>query len=331
MTNQGAVPGASASKSDPRILCLGEALVDVVKRAGETQTQEHVGGSLLNVACILARLGHQTEFAAWWGKDKRGEAIESYLHDHGVNIVPGSNQAAYTSSAQANLDEMGRAEYLFDLLWDIPPLPNLGSLNHIHTGSIAAVLEPGGSEVLKQVKQMALRGTVSLDPNARPDIMQSPDKVKGRIEELIALSDVIKASDEDVAWLYPDEPVEQVMRRWLAAGPAMVVITRGAWGAYAMLKAERDMIVIDPLNVERGDTVGAGDSFMGGLISGLLEAELLGSGPAKRRLRAAKWADVLPALHRGTITSGLTVSRHGAYAPTSAEVEEVLKGHPELY
>ncbi|MGO1594113.1 MAG: carbohydrate kinase family protein, partial [Ancrocorticia sp.] len=127
-----------------------------------------------------------------------------------------------------------------------------------------------------------------------------------------------------------DTPVEDVMRRWLSMGPAMVVVTRGPWGAYARLKNERDMLVIDPLNVELADTVGAGDSFMSGMLSALLDAGLLGSADAKTRLRKASWGDIVPALHRATMTSGLTVSHNGAYAPNRDEIARVLAANPLL-
>ena len=210
-------------------------------------------------------MDHPTLIGAWWGKDARGQAIEEYAQARNVGIVPGSDGAERTTVANAYLDEAGRATYEFDLLWEVPPLPAPHELRHLHTGSIAATLEPGGTDVLRAVKNMAVSGTVSYDPNARPTIMDSPVKVIKRIEELIALSDVVKASDEDIAWLYGEEtPVEDVMRRWLAMGPGLVVVTRGPWGAYARLSNERDMLVIDPLNVEVGDTVGAGDTFMAG-------------------------------------------------------------------
>ena len=94
--------------------------------------------------------------------------------------------------------------------------------------------------MLRAAKNMAVAGTVSYDPNIRPSIMESPAKVINRIEELISLSDVVKASDEDIAWLYGEEtPVEEVMRRWNSMGPGLVVVTRGPWGAYAKLANER--------------------------------------------------------------------------------------------
>lgn len=316
------------SSTTHRVLCLGEALVDVVNRNGDVS--EHVGGSLLNVACGLARLNCPTALAAWWAHDARGTMITEHLDAHGVQIVPGSQGAQRTTVAQALLDDQGRATYEFDLLWDVPELPTSEQIRHLHIGSIAAILQPGANKVLAAAKRMSMTGTVSYDPNARPAIMESPEKVLGRIEELITLSDVVKASEEDLEWLYPGTQTEEVMRRWIRLGAALAITTRGPWGAYAMLSSDRDMLVIDPMNIEMVDTVGAGDSFMGGLLSGLLDAGLLGDAAAKRRLREATWTQVQPALHRATVTSALTVSKAGAYAPSMKDVEQVLEANPKL-
>lgn len=310
------------------VLCIGEALVDVVIRGDESS--EHVGGSLLNVAAGLAQLGYPAEIACWVAHDARGEMIIKNAAERGVTLAPGSDGAERTMVAYAHLDEEGRASYEFDLSWDVPEIPCFEQYSHLHVGSLAATVEPGGTKLLQAVKKMAVHGTVSYDPNARPAIMGSPDQVLGRIEELIALSDVVKASDEDISWLYPNVPVENVIRRWATMGPGLVVATRGPWGAYAVLSNDRDMLVIDPLNVPLADTVGAGDSFMAGMISGLLEGGLVGSEQAKSRLRQARWPEIQTALHRATITSGLTVSRPGAYAPNTAEVNRVITAQPKL-
>lgn len=311
------------------VLCLGEALIDVINRDGTIE--EKVGGSPLNVACGLAKLDHPTLMGSWWGNDQRGQAIEEHLATAGVGVVPGSSQAEKTSIANAMIDKLGQASYTFEMDWQLPTLPDASELSHLHTGSFAATLEPGASSVLAAVKSMAIRGTVSYDPNARPSLMGSPEDVRPRIEELIGLSDLVKASDEDIAWLYgEDTPVEAVLRKWKSLGPGLVIATRGPWGAYALCAGDRDMLVVDPLNVEVADTVGAGDSFMAGLISGLLDAGLLGSTEAKRRLRQARLGDVRGTLHRAVITSGLTVSHVGAYSPDRAEVKNIKIADPTL-
>ena len=158
---------------------------------------------------MLTALERPAYIGAWWGRDRHGRMIEEFAEEHSVGIVSGSEGADRTSLAYAKLDEMGRAEYEFDLLWEVPELPPASSLAHLHTGSLAATLEPGGTDVLRAVKAMAILGTVSYDPNARPAIMGSPEDVLPRIEELVSLADVVKASDEDIAWLFgEDAPVE---------------------------------------------------------------------------------------------------------------------------
>ncbi|WP_182354360.1 carbohydrate kinase family protein [Flaviflexus huanghaiensis] len=316
------------NSTNKNVLCVGEALIDVVTRG--RKASEHVGGSPFNVAAGLAGLDHPTSLASWWGDDARGHLIERAAAEHGLTVIEGSNRAERTSVAQATIDESGSATYEFDLLWDVPPLPSPTEFSHLHVGSIGATLEPGGTAVIAAVKRAAIQGTVSYDPNLRPAIMKRPSLVKSRVEQIVGYCDVVKASDEDLEWLYPDTPVEEVMRRWAAMGPALIIVTRGPWGSYARLSGDRDMLMVDALDVEVVDTVGAGDSFMAGLLSGLLDADLLGSAAAKAELRRVRWSDVQPALHRGVITSGLTVSQAGAYAPSRREVENVLIAQPLL-
>lgn len=312
--------------STPKLLCVGEALIDVVQQGDSSK--EHVGGSLLNVSCGLARLGHDATIQASFGTDERGARLRAWAEDSGAKLAPGTDAAPRTPVAYAQLDEHGRATYTFDLDWELFGLPEAGAYDHLHTGSIAATLEPGGSQVVEAVRRQRETGTVSYDPNVRPALMVTPETVRERIEELIGLSDLVKASDEDLEWLYGEEPLERTIRRLKALGPAMVVITRGPWGAVAALAGDDDTLHLDQVNVTVADTVGAGDSFMAGLISGLTDAGLLGSREAAERLAAAKWSDVQPALHRAVGTSAITVSRHGAYAPDLAEVTELLANKP---
>lgn len=311
-----------------RVLCIGEALIDAVEEGG--QVTEHVGGSLLNVAIGLSRLDQPASIAAWWGDDPRGDRLAAAARDAGVAVEPGSDGASRTTVAHATIDADGRATYTFDIEWSVPELADLDQVTHLHTGSIAATLEPGGTQLLVATSAIRPTGTVSYDPNVRPALMGSPAEVVGRVEELVALSDLVKASDEDLEWLYPDTPVEDVMRRWLSLGPSMMVTTRGPWGAYALLASNRDLLVVDQVNVKVGDTVGAGDSFMAGLIAGLLSRGFLGSAEARERLRAATWTEVQPALHQAVVTSSITVGRAGAYAPTPDEVAAVIATDPRF-
>ncbi len=312
-----------------RILCVGEALIDVVAHPGG-EPAEHVGGSLLNVANGIARLGHRASICSWWARDAHGALIADAVLASGAEVEAGTDEAARTSVAQATLDAEGRASYTFDLTWDLPEVRRLEEVVHLHTGSIGATLEPGGAKVVDLVRRARATATVSYDPNVRPTLMGSPEDVLGRVEELVALSDVVKASDEDLEWLYPDVPVETTLRRWIELGPALAVCTRGALGAYAVLCTSRDLLVVPRGNVTVADTVGAGDSFMAGLVSGLTDVGLLGGTVQRSRLAAATWAEVTPALHRAVVTSSVTVGHLGAYGPSLDEVRAVVAADPYL-
>jgi len=147
---------------NPQVLSLGEALIDVVRHDGKSE--EHVGGSLLNVGCGLARLGHDTTVGTWFGRDNRGERIVQRARAAGARLREGSDRAEHTSVAYATLDAAGSASYDFDLTWQLPVLEDLDTVNHLHTGSIAATLEPGGTQVVQTVRAV---GTMPQSPTTR--------------------------------------------------------------------------------------------------------------------------------------------------------------------
>lgn len=295
------------------VLCLGEALIDIVHRP-DGQVAEHVGGSPLNVAGGLARLGHPTRLACWIGADEHGRMIQEWLEHHGVALAEGAESAERTATAAATLDTTGQATYEFDITWDLPEL-DLDDVDHAHTGSIAAVLAPGADKVLAGLRAAKEQGaTISYDPNMRPALMGTPDAVRDRVEEIIAISDLVKASDEDIAWLHPGRDAEEVLLDWASRGPRAVLMTRGGEGAAFV----RDGVVeyVDPRRVEVTDTVGAGDSFMAGLVSALLDVRALGrgaTGPIGEQV-------LRDAIARAVTTSAITVTHAGAYAPTRDEL-----------
>ena len=301
-------------------LVIGEALVDAVTTPGG-DTDEHVGGSPANVAFGLAALGHPVDLATWIATDERGRRIEQVCRERGVALTAGSQGAPFTSVAHATLDTSGAASYVFDLEWQVAAVPGLTAYGHVHTGSIAAVLEPGGSQV-REILAVArgLGATVSYDPNARPSLMGLPEHARRTIEDSIRLCDLVKVSDEDVEWLCPGEPPDDVLRGWGELGPAVVVMTRGGDGAVVRISRTGDQQALPAPSVEVVDTVGAGDSFMAGLVSGLVDAGLLGGPEARARLQAAGIADVLPAVERALATGALTVARAGAHAPTRSDL-----------
>lgn len=300
------------------VVVVGEALIDIViSPSGETA--EHVGGSPANVAIGLARLGHDTRLATHIGSDERGRRIADLMAGENVALTPGSTDAERTPTAAAHLDEAGVATYEFDLEWVLDPAQvQVPPGGHLHTGSIAATLSPGGEAVLEIVRAAREQATISYDPNARPTLMGAPGQARVVIERLIGLADVVKASDEDVRWLYPDTPVPQVLAHWAALGPSVCAVTQG--GAEVVVLAGGELQRFPTLPSRVVDTVGAGDSFMSGLVSGLLDAGLLGGPDARERLRFADWPAINAAVDRALACAAITVSRAGANPPTRAEL-----------
>lgn len=301
------------------VTVVGEALIDIVIPPGG-ESVEHVGGSPANVAIGLARLGHPTRLATHIGRDARGERIAALMEAESVELAPGSTNAERTPTAAARLDAAGVATYEFDLDWRLDPaqvaVPPGG---HLHTGSIAATLAPGGEAVLEILRAARSHATISYDPNARPTLMGSPAEARPVIERLIALADVVKASDEDVRWLYGTTPMTQVLAHWAALGPTVCAVTQGGEEVVVLAAGEVQRYPTLPTRV--ADTVGAGDSFMAGLVSGLLDAGLLGGGDARERLRFAEWPRIEVAIERALACAAITVSRAGANPPTRAELE----------
>lgn len=300
-------------------LVVGEALIDIVHPV-DGPVAKHVGGSPLNVAIGLARLQHPVRLAAYLAQDAHGELIIRQLAADGVPLVEGSLGASHTPSALAVLDRNGSATYEFDLVWDLPyPLPS--DVGHFHTGSIAAALQPGATKVADAMLMARRHATVSFDPNPRPSLIAGAHDVRAHLEQLIGYSDVVKASDEDIAWLYgADADLTEVVSLWGRLGPSLVVVTRGGDGALMHVTATKETESIAGRTVSVIDTVGAGDSFQSGLLSALLDAGLLGSVEARERLRHATADELRPAVERAIVTSAITVSRAGANPPTRAEL-----------
>jgi fructokinase len=284
------------------------------------------------VALGVARLGHPVRLATRVGRDRFGDELRTHLGGSGVVITEGSVTDAPTSTAIAHLDGNGAATYEFDISWDLPPaaLEPGCTTGHLHTGSIAATLAPGADQVLAAVEAARGRATVSYDPNLRPALLGPPEDERPRVEQLVSLSDVVKASQEDLEWLYPGQDIQEVALRWVRSGPSLVVLTLGAEGARAWWRQGRRDLPGTPVEVT--DTVGAGDAFMAGLISGLLRAGMLGGaagGPdgalARTRLRSATATtrlhrELLRALDLAGRAAAFTCTRQGADPPTRAEI-----------
>ncbi|WP_432535366.1 carbohydrate kinase family protein [Kineococcus arenarius] len=303
-----------------RALVVGESLVDVVRSADGT-VAEHPGGSPLNVAYGLGRLGHEVSLLTRLGDDEHGRLLAGHLAAGAVALAPGAVDELPTSVARAQLDEQGRASYEFELQWRLPAAAADerldGEVDVVHTGSIGAAVAPGAQQVLELLRSWRRRATTSYDPNVRPAFLGSPEQALPLVEAFVESADVVKASDEDVAWLCPGEDVVEVARRWQRRGPALVVVTRGGDGAVGVAGAGTLRVPAPPTRVV--DTVGAGDAFTAGLLHALAEHDLLGPAAA-RRLRALRLDALEDVLRRAARVASITCSRAGANPPTREEL-----------
>ena len=307
-------------------LVIGEALIDVVRHVGSDETTSHPGGSPLNVAVGLARLGRTASLLTTIGEDPLGEILREQLEGTGVNLVPGSLSASPTSVANALVDDDGKATYDFALNWDPVGPPSdpderaalkADAPRAVHIGSISAHLQPGATAVREWVEFYRDVATITYDPNVRLQVVGPAEKLREEVAELAPLLDVVKASDEDLEALFGTPDARSGADFFLSRGASLVVVTLGAAGL--RMFTPHNEIVVPAVKVEVADTVGAGDALMAALIDGMGRISVLG-GEDRSRV-----ADLSPTM-LGTLGSyaaaaaAITCTRHGAHPPTRSEI-----------
>lgn len=280
---------SSVPAKPPAVVVAGDALVDLTPArtvTGDTAYQPRPGGSCLNVAAGLGRLGVPTGLLARISEDHFGDLLRAHLTESGTQLTHVLTTADPTTLAAVRLCDDGSATYSFhangaadrglrpehlDALPDGGRLPQGAAL---HVGSLGMVLEPLASTLDGLLRREAGERLVSLDPNVRPSLIADRARYLRRLTEWVALADVVKASEEDLAWLHPGEPYELVAERWLASGAKLVLVTLGARGAWAAGRAARAHMSAPAVEVV--DTVGAGDAFTAGALAHLHRTGRLG-------------------------------------------------------
>ncbi len=215
-----------------RGLVIGESLIDIVEDA------EYVGGSPLNVAVGLGRLGRDVDFLTYLADDDHGRRIAAYLKDAGVQLVSESRAAERTATARSTIAADGSADYEFDLDWRLSGIPPVAPPLFVHTGSIAAVRDPGCLAVAALIDTYRVSATVTFDPNVRPSLIADRELAVSRIEHLVERSDIVKVSAEDLHWIDPDRSPEQLAQTWLGLGPAVVAVTMATGARWATARPE---------------------------------------------------------------------------------------------
>lgn len=248
------------------VLVIGESLVDVFATATGA-TMEAPGGSPLNVAVTVGRLGTPVSILTAVGPDDRGASLQRHLTESRVNVLSGP-VLPHTSAAIATVGVDGAATYEFDISWPAVDPPDLGDVGILHTGSIAFFCSPGAASVAQQLRRARDSGVLTtLDPNVRPALVGERDAAARHLEETLPWVDVLKLSDEDASWLYPGTAHDAVVARLLELGPRLVALTKGSAGSSLLTRTTRVDVPAPTTAVV--DTVGAGDAWMGALIHGL--------------------------------------------------------------
>ncbi|THV23606.1 carbohydrate kinase family protein [Glycomyces paridis] len=311
--------GNDAKGTDPGpVLVIGETLIDIITT--QDGVRELPGGSPANVAVALGRLGRAPVLATTLAADPRGDAARRWLEASGVTVAAQAPATGRTSTAAVTLAEDGSAAYEFDLAWDLgaATIDTAADPIVVHAGSIATVLDPGAAAVEAALTGARGRALVTFDPNARPAITPDRDAVLPRVERLVAASDVVKVSEEDLAWYHPGADPVDIARDWAARGPVLVVVTRGADGS--VLVRGDTVLTLPGVTVTVADTIGAGDTYTGALIDALLS--LNAHGPdARHVLQALTETQLRNAATWAANAAAITVSRPGADPPTRAELD----------
>ena len=307
------------------LLCCGEALIDMIPTptaSGQEGYVPHVGGAVFNTAIALGRLGVQTGMLTGLSTDLFGQQLLASLHANHVDTSLLVTSDRLSTLAFVQLTD-GNASYTFFdensagrmlELADMPALPD--DVSTLYFGGISLTCEPGAEAYAALLKREAPARVVMLDPNIRPSFIRDIRRYRDRLDGMIALSDIVKVSDEDLNWIYPGpQSLFEKLDFVRQAGPSVVILTRSGSDAAAFLKDGTEVSV--PVErVEVVDTIGAGDTFNAGVLAKLAELGLL----IKDSLAAIDPEPVREALRFGARVAAITVSRAGANPPWRHEL-----------
>ncbi len=303
------------------IVVCGEALIDMISNGDGTQ-KSAPGGGPFNTARALARLGVPTAFLGRLSNDVFGRELAELLKADGASLQLASFGSEPTTIAMAEVDSDGFAEYQFQVQGTSAPnlTPEMvperfgPEVTALHFGTLGLVLEPMASTLVQLMISQRGRRLVMLDPNIRIGLV--PDsEYRDLLHVAISQSTIVKASEADLAWLYPGLGHEEAADRILSEGVSLVVVTLGARGAFGAHRGAR--LTVDAPHVEVVDTIGAGDAFGAGLMAWLYDHHLLSVdlSLSPDELRAA--------LEFACLVAALACTRAGADPPTRADLQNL--------
>jgi fructokinase len=308
------------------IVSCGEALIDFLPRkdaGGADVFRPFAGGSPFNVAIALSRLGAPAGYFGGLSTDFFGQMLRETLEANGVDLSVTDINDRPTTLAFVSLTG-GDARYAFfdegsagRMITenDLPALT--AEVEALHFGSFSLAAEPCGSALEGLMQGEQRDRVIMLDPNIRPTLIKNRDGYIARLDRLVAMTDIVKVSDDDLEWLAPGATFDELGRRWLGLGAKLVILTRGSGGAVAMSKAASAKVA--GIDVSVVDTVGAGDTFTAAFLAGLKRNSLL-TKPAIAALSQAQVTEVIAFANKA---ASITASRAGADPPRLDEVGAV--------
>ncbi|MFG6501095.1 carbohydrate kinase [Sulfitobacter sp. 1A13191] len=307
------------------ILCCGEALIDMIPtptKAGPDGFVPHAGGAVFNTAIALGRLGAQVGMLSGLSSDMFGRQLVDGLKASHVDVSHVVLSGRPTTLAFVRLVG-GHATYDF---YDensagrmITPedMPALSSeVSALYFGGISLACEPGADAYAELLARNAEGRAVMIDPNIRPGFIKDIERYRQRLDRMLALSDIVKVSDEDLNWINPAPlSLRDKVGELLKKGPSVVILTRGGEGATGYL-ANGEEVQVPAVKAEIVDTVGAGDTFNAGVLAKMSEL-----GQLHKSALATLAPEVLSeALAYGARVAAVTVSRAGANPPWVEEI-----------
>ena len=315
----------------PTIAVVGEVVADAVLPPdgivdGAAHLTVHPGGGPANFAVAVSRLGSTARFAGRLSTGALGALCRAKLEASGVDLSASEDASEPATLAIAKLDESGAASYEFytsgtaDWAWTDEtlaplvdgPFPDDDRPVAIHTGTLALALQPSGRVIENLLFRARAQLTVSIDPNLRT-LLVPVETYRGVIDRWAALSDILRLSEDDLDQLWPGWTPEDSAAHLHELGVPLVVVSLGAKGAFASLRGEPVRVPIAPTQLV--DTVGAGDSFHGGMLHHLAEAGHLGG-----RLDTLDLDALTESLTFASKVSAITCSRAGANPPWASEL-----------
>lgn len=317
-------------------IVIGESMIEIIK--GDDEPVHRPGGTVLSTAIGLSRLGRHVRFVTDYGTDYDGDIIATHLDQNAVQPVVRPREARKNGTMVSYVARVGTglAPFSYDnLAFDVPGTPqtptetldlDLFAPRSVLFGSLSCHLEPGADKVLDWIRLLRERSTVFFDPNVRPTITPNLDAARERVEECIALSDVVKASEKDIMTLYGHAiEFEELARDWLDSGPSIIAITHGFQGSVLYSKSG-GTITLPAVQGDVVDPTGGGEAYMAALIDCLARIAL---DTAARREDLEDISDASLEMLGvfATAAASVTIRRPGLNMPTRDELMDQYQAY----